>query len=156
MLNHHEINIIKDDWPLHVRKTTNALDFDEFRQIILYFSLSTWTHIAYRIKIKVVRWHILFFCFFLIHNMYTFRHKKKTFYRTLFLFNLKDVHLWLICLARNHNTTVDYFFHQLVLYNLCKPIVQWHPSNAQPTNISLLVFCKQPKDLISENMKISK
>ena len=80
--------------------------------------------------------------------MYTFLYKKNiNFLSNSFLFNLYDVHIWSIGLARNHehlhNKTVDFY-----------PI---HPINAQ--NLQTLITFSvllQLKDLISENMKISK
>ena len=46
------------------------------------------------------------------------------------------------------------FFHQLVLHIVCELFVQWHPINAHNLQTSSILL--QLKDLISENMKISK
>jgi len=48
--------------------------------------------------------------------------------------------------------TVDYIFHQLVLHNLCNDILLMHKTY-RPSMFSVLL---QFKDLISENIKISK
>ena len=40
-------------------KIANQIDFGEFRQIILYFGLSTWTHIEYIIKSSMVTYTFL-------------------------------------------------------------------------------------------------
>jgi len=37
-----------------VTKMANQLDFGDFRQIIVYFVLSIWTHIEYRTRISTV------------------------------------------------------------------------------------------------------
>ena len=67
------------------KREAHSLDFGDFRQIILYLGLSTWTHIEY--IINVVRWHILSFCFFrLTICIPFFIRKKSTFYRTGFFF----------------------------------------------------------------------
>ena len=63
-----------------------------FGKSFLYSGLSTLTHIEYRIKSSKVTY--TFYCFFWIHNMYTFQHKKK---QQLHIEQLKkreyDVHL---------------------------------------------------------------
>ena len=60
MLQHDIINIVKDFLPLFVYLfLTNSLDFGDFRQIILYFGLSTWTHIEYKKTAKnVFKWYL--------------------------------------------------------------------------------------------------
>ena len=108
-------------------KIANSLDFTDFRQIILYFGLSTWTHIEYKIK---KYGDIYFFGFFeFIICIPFFVKPKSTFYRTV-LFELCkmytfDQYFWLELL---HNKTFDYISYQLVL---CKHVVQWHPMYAQ-------------------------
>jgi len=55
-----------------------------------------------------------------------------------------------------HNKTVDYYFDQLVLHilgkKLCNDILLMH-TTYRPSTFSVLL---QLKDLMSENMKISK
>ena len=134
MLKHDGINIVIDFWPLFVKQIANSLDFGDLWQIILYFGLSTWTHIEYWIKSMVT--YLLFW----IHN------------------NTYE-HLWSIVLAQNHellpNKTVDHFFHQLVLHILCKLL--WNAILFMHTTYrhSMFSVLLQFKDLISENMKIS-
>ena len=53
-LNSDKINIVKDFDDILLFYLANSLDFGDFRQIILYFGLSTWTHFEYRIKISMV------------------------------------------------------------------------------------------------------
>ena len=60
-LQHDDINIVKDFWPLFVKKIANSLDFCEFTQISLYFGFSTWTHTEYRIKNSTVTYTFLAF-----------------------------------------------------------------------------------------------
>ena len=48
------MNIVKDFGPsTGEQKSLNQFGFGDLRQIILYFGLSIWTHIAYRINITV-------------------------------------------------------------------------------------------------------
>ena len=46
--------MVNNFWQLFVKKIANSLDFGEFRQIIMYFELSTRTHIEYSIKSSTV------------------------------------------------------------------------------------------------------
>ena len=55
MLKHDDINIVKEFWPLFVKKIAKSLDFGYFMQIILYVGLSTWTHIENKIKSSMVK-----------------------------------------------------------------------------------------------------
>ena len=61
--------IVKIWWNKHIclcydhcllKEIANSLDFRGFRQIILYFELSTWTHIVYRLKKHST---LIYFCF---------------------------------------------------------------------------------------------
>ena len=80
MLEHDEINIIKDFWPLIVKTIANSIDFGGFSQIILYFGLSTWTHIEYRIKRSTIYLFLLSIkqLFFQICNINIFGSKSQT------------------------------------------------------------------------------
>jgi len=49
-----QINIVMDFWSKHWWKNSKSMDFGDFKQIILYFGLSIWTHFEYRIKIITV------------------------------------------------------------------------------------------------------
>ena len=105
-------------------KIANQLDFGDFRQIFLYFGLSIWTHIEYRIKISRVT---LYFLLFRLNNMYTFSHKKNIQH---FLKICKNAHNWSIFFARNHehldNKRFDNVFLQLIKDILFDLLVQWH------------------------------
>ena len=62
MLKHDEINIVKDFDHCLLNQIANSFDLGDFRQILLYFGLSTWIHIEYRIKRSTVTYTC--FCFF--------------------------------------------------------------------------------------------
>ena len=96
IVKHDEINIIFDHCLLTIF-LANWLVLCDFRQIILYLGLSTWTHIEYRIK--SISGTYSFFCFFgfIIYNV-PFYIKKQLFIgqfliiRKMFTF---DKYFWL-------------------------------------------------------------
>ena len=84
-----------------LKTIANSLDFGDFRQIILYFGLSTWTHIEYGV-------HFCFFGFIICIYIEQFSFK---FVRCTLLINGFG----------SKSRTVDYFFHQLVLHKTYRP-----------------------------------
>ena len=105
---------MKGFWRLFVKKIANSLDLGDFSQIILYFKLSTWTHIEYRIKSSTVAYTFFVFCSigFIICIPF-FNTKNQLFIEQFCLkFVRCTIHLWSIFLSRNHeylhNSTVDY------------------------------------------------
>ena len=104
--------MVKDFWPLFVKQIANSLDFGDFRQIILYFGLSTWTHIEYRIKSSTLTYS---YFFSILDKQYVF--------------------IYILC---EHFVPID---------------IRLMHKTYRPSMFSVLL---QLKDLISENMKISK
>ena len=143
MLKHDEINIVKDFWSLLVKKIVNSLDFGDFRQIILYFGLSTWTHIEYRIKSSTVTY--TFFCFFcFIICILFFISKNQLSIKQVFLIckmNTSDQYFWLeITNTYTTKQSIIFFINYFCTFcvNLLSNDILLMHKTYRP---SILVFC---------------
>ena len=123
MLKHDEINQVKDFWPL-LKKSANSLDIGDFKQILLYFGFSTWTHFEYWIKSSTVTYS--FFCFFRFNNMYIFLHKKKINFLSSSSFKICKMYTFdPYFLARNHEYFI-FFICPFCGSYLCTDILLMH------------------------------
>ena len=77
-------NMVKVFWVFLVKIIANQLDFGEFMPIILYFELSMWTHIEYRVKISTATYTCLCFLIRLTICIPFLIRKMSTFYGTVF------------------------------------------------------------------------
>ena len=86
------------DHCLYKKEEANSLDFGEFRQIILYFGLSTWTHFEYRITSSTLIYILFRFFGFIICIPFSIRKNiyRKCWQRWVVFNELGDLHYLLV------------------------------------------------------------